>query len=152
MSRLLAIAFFGLALAASGCSPDELGDLPSAEMSADILSPSAASSRMIFPVQDPSNSQMDALLTGVLINEDGCLYVRGGGAGRTVLPIWRDGYDYSGSGEDVAILNASGKVVARVGQKISMGGGQAARPLHPTYRERVGHCRGPFWVAGDIST
>jgi hypothetical protein len=106
-----------------------------------------------FPVQDPTEMKMQALLRGTLTQHGRCLYVSVEEPNRNVLPIWPYGFSYEHEGEGVRVIDPEGKVVAEVGSAVSMGGGmfgESDSPLPADLRTRVESCDGPFWIVGDI--
>lgn len=66
---------------------------------------------------------MDALLSGTLMLEpDGCVVVRNGAVAAAV--IWPHGFSGNRTADwTLEVLNPKGKVVARIGQHVSYGGG-----------------------------
>ena len=74
MRRYLALTLIVLSLA--GCERDQ-----------DRTNPMS----LTFPVQDPVNDYMEALMEGELVERHGCLYVDGG-TGRGVIPISPHGF------------------------------------------------------------
>lgn len=134
--------------------------LVSASACADSTSDGAATSPtgdpqpITFPVQDPTNNVMQALLEGTLIERERCLYISGEETYTSVLPIWPHGFSYERAGGNVSVLNADGKSVARTDSFVSMGGGMFGEkdaPLPSELRPRVGSCDGPYWIVGEIS-
>ncbi len=107
-----------------------------------------------FPVQrDPGFIYMEARAEGRLILYEGCLRLRPT-FGRGHMIIWPYGYKLRLEGKTIQVLNADGQAVARVGDRIVLGGGEASsmefienyigQPLPPD-------CTGPYWMAGGIT-
>ncbi len=108
--------------------------------------------RVFFPRQKAwVNSYLMALWRGELILDgEGCLRVRGDGS---LVPVWPPGFGVEVSGEEVRILNERGRVVARVGDEVEIGGGEAppAERINVaderTRRELRERCPGQYWLA-----
>ena len=92
-----------------------------------------------------SGSFMEADLFGELTLEDGYLRVNG------TLIIWQPDYFVHNNEGTIEILDRNGKVVARVGEDVYMGGGEIKPWLinslikEPLTRD----CEGPFWLQGE---
>ncbi len=67
---------------------------------------------VFFPVWS-SLSQPGAIVSGSLVEHDGCLFLRSGD--EQVLALWEEGYRYV----DGTLLDASGRVVVRVGDELA---------------------------------
>ena len=113
---------------------------------------------IFFPTrQPPVTTYMMALAPGKLVLDDkGCLRLRH--LGSSVVPVWPPGFAADASEGKVRILNAKGRVVARVGDEVELGGGEAPRaeaiPLldERTKRELRERCPGEYWLAApDVS-
>ncbi len=90
---------------------------------------------------------MTALATAKLTLEDGCLSI-----GEHLI-IWQPDYFANDNHGQIEILNRDGKVVARVGQEVSMGGGEI--PLTPELERQLfepipSQCHGPYWLLGQL--
>ncbi len=109
-----------------------------------------------LPRQDTRGGEvghMQALLGGEIVEVDGCLRV---GSRDGSLIIWPDGYRAGMQDGRVVVLDGSGRIVARVGDQVSMGGGEVSRehiegwdlidPKPPAA------CPGPYWIAGEVGT
>ena len=91
-------------------------------------------------------ADMEALMVGDLIVKDGYLYV-----GRTLI-VWQPDYFVNSDNGTIEILDRNGKVVAREGEELTMGGGNVdvteqlnrmlKEPLPPGLAESV-------WIQGD---
>ena len=120
---------------------------------------------LFFPqVPEPPGSVTGALGSGRLFVKDRCIYMGTGRYGDVV--VWPYGYSLSRGNGEIRVVNASGKVVAKVGDEVSMGGGQitqgeagptpeAARRQFEEKRGELGvpdRCRGPLWVSSGVIT
>ena len=117
-----------------------------------IVSEEAGEKELTFPVQENSADVMDALITGKLVERDGCLYIDAGG--RSTSPIWPHGFSYDRDGDAVTILDDKGTPVARTGEEVSMGGGligEPESPLSDDLAKKVGDCEAPYWVVGELN-
>jgi len=105
-----------------------------------------STSTPFFPVQkDPNSaSQMTALLKGELILVNGCLRVD------NYLLVWPHGFSISTDGEVIQIIDNTGKPIARVGDKIKLGGGggEMPREIVAKYSAELpsDRCPGPYWI------
>lgn len=102
-----------------------------------------------------SSTFMQALLQGKLTAKEGCLRVSSSNEEAGILIIWQPDYFLNKNGDNIEILNRDGQVVARVGEEISIGGGEVplAGELERQLRESIpSQCKGPYWLMGDIVT
>ena len=72
------------------------------------------------------------------------------------MSVWPPDVSLSSSQADIRIFDSQGRVVARVGEEIQMGGGEA-RALEgiaivdqQLQRELPTLCPGPYWLVGDF--
>ncbi len=78
---------------------------------------------------------MDALGEGMLTLQDGCLRLGEEEDGPVIL--WPRGYAPRAVGADIEVLDDKGRVVARTGTMLSIGGGAIGKDLD--------RCHGPIW-------
>ena len=148
--------------------------IPPNQQSTDDLPPQVPKKQagLFFPqVPEPGGLHPTAVGGGRLFIRNDCIY-----AGptqrryRDVVPsdvvVWPYGYSLSRKGGEIRILNEKGKVVARVGEEVRMGGGEitqaeagptpeAARRQFEEKRGELGvpdQCRGPLWVSSGVIT
>ncbi|MFY0532334.1 hypothetical protein [Nannocystis pusilla] len=98
---------------------------------------------------------MEALLSGTLIEQSGCLRVSPDGKQPGHLLIWQPGYGVRRTGDRLEIVDSTGKVVARVGEPLRTGGGQVQ--LTDALRKQLkapldAACVGPYWLMGQLQT
>ena len=127
---------------------------------------------LFFPqMPGPEGVILQAMSSGRLFVKNGCIYL--GPTERRYrdevpsdVVVWPHGYSLSRKGGEVLILDEKGKVVARVGGKARMGGGEirredsgptpeAARRQFEEKRGELGvpdRCRGPLWVSSGVIT
>jgi len=95
---------------------------------------------------------MAALFEGTLTLEDGCLHLRDG-ADRGYAAIWPFGFSFRAEGDEVIILDREGEHVARVGERLLVGGGEmpgvTAEELAP-YVEQPVKCAGTYWSVDSV--
>jgi hypothetical protein len=93
---------------------------------------------------------MEALLTGELVIEDGCLRVDD-----DVL-VWPNGFSLSIEGEVIQVIDGTGQPIARVGDKVEVSGGEVGTSELPGgYLSELSAqlpsdcCPGPYWIVGE---
>ena len=80
---------------------------------------------VFFPRLRRSGLGPSALGHGKLVVDDeGCIRMKPLPQDPGFVPIWPSNYELDTEGDKIQILNAKGKVVAQVGEEVSMGGGQ----------------------------
>ncbi len=100
---------------------------------------------------------MQALAVGRLVVDDvGCLRLKDDRAGgRGDLIVWPPGYSMTVEDGEIQIVRGDGQTVARVGDRVEMGGGQ----ITPTSGSREAYeeklkisekCMGPLWIVGEV--
>jgi len=115
---------------------------------------STTSSPPFFPVlKEPQSIGLEALAVGRLSLKDNCLrltplFLFGEGE----LLIWPYGYTLKIDGKEIRVVDNNGLVVASVGDKIKVGGGEI--PLEMV-EKNIGeslpdNCPGPYWSVSSI--
>ncbi|KAB2944923.1 MAG: hypothetical protein MPEBLZ_02968 [Candidatus Methanoperedens nitroreducens] len=109
-----------------------------------------------FPTQkEPATSYMQALLGAdnpeELIIKDGCL--RAG----SFLLVWPYGFSLSADNGTFQVIDSTGKIVARVGDEIKVGGGADETPDGRVARGYSAQlpgerCSGPYWIVAEVIT
>lgn len=106
---------------------------------------------LAFPRQDPPEgvfAEMMALFIGELFEENGCLRVRGEAQDPGLLVIWPYDHTLTVDAEGrPEVRDGEGAVVARVGDRIEMGGGQSPSLISPLAETLPSTCPGPYWIA-----
>ncbi|WAS98006.1 hypothetical protein [Nannocystis punicea] len=116
--------------------------------------PAAAGSIPVLPeLRQASDAFMEALLSGTLIEQSGCLRVSPDGKQPGHLLIWQPGYTARRTGEQLEVVDGTGKVVARVGEPLRTGGGQV--PMSDELQKQLkapldAACVGPYWLMGQL--
>lgn len=101
----------------------------------------------VFPVRDSSHGSPTALLLGVLTAEHGCIYVRAE-SGTNYLVVWPDTLRLVIDASGVPALMRNSEVVARVGDRVQVTGGESAVGLAADARQR---CPGTPYLGVDVS-
>lgn|GEM_PF-4035441 len=104
-----------LFLIAGGACVNSAGNSPPLEQ--------PSSEPIVFPVQEPVNSVMQALLRGTLTQRGRCLYVSSQASHELALPIWPEGFSYESKDGSIRVLDDEGTKVAETGSPVSMSGG-----------------------------
>ena len=116
-------------------------------------------SGIFFPTDlSGSNVSPTARTAGTLTLEDGCLWLSQGD--ERLLLIWPPGYSPALRNDQVAVLDAAGTEVARVAERLAVGGGEmraGPTPNADAYAEEITRqrvpapCRlGRYWKIGGI--
>lgn len=107
-----------------------------------------------FPqLRTRSAAFMEALLVGKLVVEEGCLRIVGNGGGGSHLVIWQPDYFINNNEGVIELWDREGDVVARVGEEVRMGGGEAVlteKLLHQLREPLSEQCEGPYWLMGEL--
>ena len=148
------LALLGVALAATGCGVAPSGAPPTA--SAVVATPAAA---LAFPRQaalpDPQTYPA-AEMRGILSVVGRCLRVIDTSRGTDYLPIWHHDFTLSSDQGVVAIRDAAGQVLWRVGDTLNIGGGEVPADaaswlaIPALLQEPPADCPGPYWLVGSI--
>ncbi|MGB3716811.1 MAG: hypothetical protein WA996_20525 [Candidatus Promineifilaceae bacterium] len=124
-----------------------------------LFEANVADGRTVFlPKQPLSESSMEALIDGLLIEVNGCLRVTDESYVDGFLIVWPFDTDISIAGENIDLLNGDGQVVARVGEALRIAGGaMESPPSMARYDDLIpglpiDGCPGPYWVAGELET
>lgn len=143
-----------VSVAATGCGQDtNAAQVPGA------TSTHASPDTPFFPRQQGYSGPrtgMSALLTGELVVHDGCLQVISREPDETYTPVWPSDFSLSAAGDEIQILDGSGRVVLRVGEEVRLGGGEARSLTNiPAVDEQLqkelsSKCPSPYWLVGDI--
>jgi len=92
---------------------------------------------------------MEALLSGKLVIDNGCLRVQNDN--ESYLVIWQADYFLTDNDGVLEILDETGTAVAEVGEIVYMGGGEQAGVRDAELRQPVPEpCGGPYWRMGQF--
>ena len=161
------LVFIGVSLATAACGGEpttaaEPGPtilVPQQSPDSEPILASESGPKIFFPKQKPVEGErevMTAELFGELAVLEGCLRVASfSGSNTDYLLVWPPDFRLSTEGGGIQVLNEAGQVVARVGEKVRMGGGQISYPQHLgeyVLRHLPPSCPGPYWVVGSVRT
>jgi hypothetical protein len=111
--------------------------------------PSDPSLPVIAQYSEASNAFPTALIRGTVVEQDGCIRLRTSDDARGRLLMWQPSHRVHRNGERIEIVDGKGKVIARVGESIDLGGGEMPAienylksPIPPA-------CTGPYWMVGE---
>jgi hypothetical protein len=142
-----------ISLAAAACGQGPAAQDPATTHSSGKTTTAASTAAgVFFPTQKPPNFGYDELQSGELVRDaEGCLRVRYEAG--NVVPLWPSGFEARVRGDEVRVLDGEGRVVARVGAKISMGGGGIREDAltgeildQRTKRELLERCPGAYYL------
>ena len=98
---------------------------------------------------------MEALAAGrVVVDDAGCIRLKDSRTGNEGdLIVWPPGYSMRAEDGDIRIVRGDGQAIARIGDKVELGGGQVAPPSGPreAYAKQLKipeKCKGPLWIVG----
>ena len=89
----------------------------------------------------------------LVLDDEGCLRVKTAPRGPGAIPVWPAVFELDESGGEVSVLDEEGRVVARVGERVYMGGGEIPRDQIELANERMRRelferCPGDYWIVG----
>lgn len=126
-AHVVAAAILAIVIGTMGCRDSSDPDRPPASVTTtDSPRPSEPPSILIFPTQLPDSAGANALLRGLLIEEDGCLKVISEHDGTTYPIIWPHGFGWSDDDGVVTVHDAEETTVGRVSETITMSGGEGS--------------------------
>jgi len=148
---LAALAAISLSTAACG-GGSATQDPTTPSSTASTTTASSTNAEVFFPKQKPAKLGYEELQSGELVRDaEGCLRVRYQGG--NVVPLWPANLEPSVRGDEVQVLDGEGRVVGRVGEKISMGGGGVTEEMltedildRRTKRELLERCPGAYFL------
>ncbi|MCB8946246.1 MAG: hypothetical protein H6658_21075 [Ardenticatenaceae bacterium] len=128
---------------------------------------SEPSSSLYFPkygLVDGEWVRLNAAIEGELVQTGDCLRLIAGIDNTSYLVVWPPGYELDEEGSDILIRDNSGQVVARVGERVYMGGGEVYSRENeiatfdgvPGVSEQLiteienSGCPGPYWISGGV--
>ena len=116
-------------------------------------SSSTSSSTPFFPVQkELGRMYPTALAGGKLVLDNCCLRLKDSAYDYSCLPIWPYGYSLSIEGKEIQVIDNNGKPIARVGDTITVGGGEISAEIAAKYSVQPlpDSCSGPFWLVSKV--
>lgn len=156
----MAAVFVALLAAACTAGPSQDGDSPAAPSSTTTVTTPQTSTNpeVFFPTVRALNAVPEAGLEGKLVlDQKGCLRIKAAADVRGVVPLWPSYFKLDTEGGDVRVLNEDGRVVAQVGERVFMGGGQIGEKTlrgndlmgERELRELRERCRGIHFLVGE---
>lgn len=120
---------------------------------AGCAAPGEGSSTVHFLSERENDGEdMLALLEATLTLEDGCLRLQDG-TDEGYAAIWPFGFGFRTEGGEVTVLDSEGESVARVGERLLVGGGEmpgvTAEDIVP-YVEQPVRCAGTYWSVASV--
>lgn len=115
------------------------------------LQPRSDFTSLFFLVQKEIPSvHMTALAEGTLVQDGG--YLRLKRDIDSALLIWPYGFTQRTEGGEIQVFDGSGRVVARVGDNIKVGGGEVSAKMAEQYigRPLPADCPGPYWIVSEV--
>jgi hypothetical protein len=140
-----------LVLALVGCNLAPTVD-PNPDLGSNEPSPGfGLGSLTAFPTQPKSDEYLEALTQGTLVVADGCLRLQALPSVEypyetNYLLYWRYGNSYRETDEGIQVLGADGKVIAKEGDYLVIGGGETSVNV------TQGACEGLIWLVGEIAS
>lgn len=109
---------------------------------------------VFFPKQKETEGEravMDALLTGDLVEVNGCLRVNASESENSYLLIWPPDFSRTNENGVTQVRDGSGQVVVQVGDKVRISGGEVPTEFAQEFSDQpLPHdCPEPCWIAGD---
>ncbi len=146
----LAAALLALAATLSCESPtDTAPDL----LVADALEARLSGELVFLAMRITPDTHMSALFVGAAVEDDaGCLRLD---SPDRATAVWPRGWGFERRDGTVRILDADWKLVARIGEQVSLGGGEvetlpAAMGFTQADRDLAeNHCPGRYWIVSD---
>lgn len=86
------------------------------------------------------------VLTGTLTLSDGCLLVEDGDPIQRATPLWPPDVELVQNAGVIEVVDATGNVLARVGEEVNLLGGRADSSSVSLLRRIHVDCRTPFWT------
>lgn len=143
MAFILALVFSILSTAGIGCNAYN-----------------TSSSDLFFPVQkepDPSYIYPAALAEGKLVLDNSNLRLKpswgkGDVWSKGELLVWPYGYSLRIMDKQIQVIDNDGQLVARVGDKIKVGGGEVPAEIVEEYigQPLPDDCEGPYWLVSEV--
>ncbi len=106
---------------------------------------------------DPNYIYFDALAEGKLVLDNNNLRLKpswgkGDVWSKGELLIWPYGYSLRIEGKEIQIIDNYGHLVARVGDKIKVGGGEVPAEIVEKYigQQLPDDCTGPYWLVSRV--
>jgi hypothetical protein len=154
INKTICLVFMVLLLTLTACTLAADSTLQPSEIHPPTLA-SDTSKTIFFPRQKTTEGEravMEGETTGMLVMADNCIRLDNDKSATSYLLIWPPDFNYSIVDDTVIILNDDGKIVASVGDKVYMGGGEIhlLSMIDKSVQEQVPpRCNGPYWIIGE---
>lgn len=94
-----------------------------------------------------------ALVTGELINIDGCLRIQNDQTHSDYALVWTPDFSVTMDGDEIRVIygvvrNKTGEIVLHVGDTVRMSGGETMYPDEQLLQNISSNCKGPYWAVG----
>lgn len=147
----LLMMVFGLGWVLSNTTPQVGVGLEGTATSEPVIVPEEPA--IAFPRKGATEDLMESLMMGRLILVDRCLRIEDSESDTSLLVVWPYDFNWQITNGIVEVLDGTGQVVARVGEGVSMGGGEldslAGMGIdNPIQAQIPDSCPGPYWFVG----
>ncbi len=150
--RTVCLVFIALLLTIAACTSSN-----SPSLQPDGNHPSTTSSdptkTTFFPRQEkPVRAWMDALILGTLVLVDNCIRVDSEVAKTSYLLIVPPDFSFSVENKQINILNANGEIVAHIGDRARISGGEinSLSKVDKFIQAQIpSQYTGPYWIIGN---
>lgn len=154
---MLLIVVLLLSVACGSASRDYTENAAATTTVQDRATTETSDQKVFFPKQKPAANEMLSASYGtsgkLVIDDRNCLRLEARNA--SYVPLWPSNFDLNTTGEDVHVADGEGKVVGRVGGRVSAGGngvGDSLKGLKSVskqlQRKLPERCPGPYWIVG----
>ncbi|MDP9380077.1 MAG: hypothetical protein M3Q29_07990 [Chloroflexota bacterium] len=101
--------------------------------------------------EEPGGPSTQVPLSGELVERDGCLRVRRG-TGESYVIVWPRGFRAATERGEIVVLDSFGRVAARVGERLDLGGKHFAadQPPRTSRGNSTAECPGPYFAIGGV--
>ncbi len=105
-----------------------------------------------FPTQKNVNGRMEVRFEGILIVDNGYFRLKSVLSENSSLLIWPNAFSFDTNNTEIRILDRDKIEVARVGNIIILGGGEADKGITEAFiGEKLPEgAEGPYWIVGQI--
>jgi len=151
VAMLLATTACNSATDSTTMQPDE--NAPSQDSKPTTIS--AKKLPYFFPQQEAvvgERAVMEAEIFGTLVVVDDCIRVNHNKSDTSYLLVWPPDFTLITDNDTIQILNGDDEIVARVGGKLHIGGGEVKSLsfFNKSMQKKLPpNCLGPYWIVGD---
>ena len=153
VNKIARLMVYALLIAMTACTPTTDSSLQpvDSQLPTNTSTPNNA---IFFPRQKKTNGEwaaMEALTRGTLVLENNCIRLGRGQSLANYMLVWPPDYKMSNENGTIQIENEDGNVVASIGDRVEMSGGEihSISMLDEYIQEQVPpQCTGPYWIMG----